>query len=146
MPAPGCAPQPRGLLSRASTHRYQMTMPDPATTPPAAAHALPTRLPDAAFALWFGKFQQLSGLATVSAGGVFALLEAGFIHFRLGAGISIGSFALAALLGVLGPLSLDRGLIEGTDVRRGVRITLMAAVTSLGMGAGALMMGLLLPK
>jgi len=118
--------------------------PSPVTT---AAAAVPApRLPDAAFALWFGQFQQLSWLATVSAGGVFALLQAGFVHFRLGAGISIGAFALAALLGVLGPLSLDRGLLEGTDVRRTIRLTLMAAVVSLGMGTGALMMALLLPK
>lgn len=122
-------------------------MSDADSTPPVAPVAAPApRIPDAAFALWFGQFQQLSWLATVSAGGVFALLEANFIHFRFGAGISIGAFALAALLGVLGPLTLDRGLLEGVDVRRSVRITLMAAVVALGMGMGALMMALLLPK
>jgi hypothetical protein len=106
----------------------------------------PHRLPDAAFALWFGQFQQVSWLSTVAAGGVLALLESKFIQFPLGAAISIGSFALGALLGVMGPMGLDRGLLEGHDVRKGVRLTLMAAIVCIGMGTGALMMALLLPR
>ena len=103
------------------------------------------RYPDALFALWFGQFQQLSWLSTVAAGGVFALLQGDFIQFRLGAGMSITFFALAALLGVLGPLTLQEGILEQKDVGRTVRLTILAAIVVFGTGMGALAMSLLLP-
>ncbi len=115
------------------------------TAPDHDVEVSPKRYPDALLALWFGQFQQLSWLSTVAAGGVFALLQAGFVQFRLGAAFSIALFALAALLGVLGPLGLQEGILGQKDVARTVRLTLVGTITVFGMGLGALAMSLLLP-
>ena len=93
------------------------------------------------FQLWSVQFQQLSWLGAAGAGGVLALVQAGFLSERIGATVSMAAFALAALVSVLGPMVLVDGVATGRDVRRGVRAYLIAAILLVGIGIGGLLTG-----
>jgi hypothetical protein len=113
-----------------------------AGAPAAAAAEKP--LPELAYTLYFGQFQQLSWLAVALAGGVLAMYQVGLFRLRpWNAIVATIIFALAALVAVLGPLELTRGLVEGKDIRRSVKRHVVAILILLGAGTGAALMGLI---
>ena len=101
----------------------------------------PRPVPEILLQLWSVQFQQLSWLGAAGAGGVLALVQAGFFTERIGATVSMASFALAALVAVLGPLLLADGVATGRDIRRTVRVHIMAAVLLVGIGIGGVLTG-----
>ena len=121
----------------------------PDAPPPAAAvadapAAPPERLPDIAYQLYFGQFQQLAVLAVALAGGALLMHQVGLFKGRMWAGIIAAIvFAAAALFAVVGTFELTRGVTEGKDIRKSMKGITIASMFLLGVGTGLVIMGLL---
>ena len=113
----------------------------PAATEEAAA--VPRKLPDIAYTIYLGQFQQISVLAVALAGGALAMHQVGLFARPWNGPLGAILFAVSALLAAIAPLELTEGITEGKDVRRAMKRFAMASLLFLGMGTGAVVMGLI---
>ena len=114
----------------------------PAKTTTAEAPAAP--LGELASQLYSHAFQQISLLAIAAAGGALVMYQAGIFKVRpWTAVIAAVLLSMAALCAVMGSMELARGASEGRDVRKTLRRLQHSAFFLLGVGTGALVMGLL---
>lgn len=104
--------------------------------------AAPKRLPDIAYTVYIGQFQQISVLAVALAGGALVMHQVGLFARPWNGPLGAIFFALAALLAAIAPLELTEGITEGKDVRKSMKRFAMASLLFLGMGTGAVVMGL----
>ena len=115
----------------------------PASTDETAAAAPAAhRLPDIAYTLYLGQFQQLSVLAVALGGGALIMHQVGLFARPWNGPLGAIFFALSAMIAVVGPLELTDGVVEGKDVRKSMKRYVMASLLFLGMGTGAVVMGL----
>ena len=105
--------------------------------------ATPYRLPDIAYTVYIGQFQQISVLAVALAGGALVMHQVGLFARPWNGPMGAILFALSALLAAIAPLELTEGITEGKDVRKSMKRFAMASLLFLGMGTGAVIMGLL---
>ena len=107
--------------------------------PPAAPH----RLPDIAYTIYLGQFQQLSVLAVALAGGALLLHQVGMFTRPWNGPLGAIFFSISALAAAIGPLELTEGIVGGKDIRKPMRRYVMISLLFLGMGTGAVVMGLI---
>ena len=105
--------------------------------------ATPTRLPDIAYTVYIGQFQQISVLAVALAGGALVMHQVGLFARPWSGPLGAIFFAVSALLAAIAPLELTEGITEGKDVRKAMKRFAMASLLFLGMGTGAVIMGLI---
>lgn len=105
--------------------------------------AVPKRLPDIAYTVYIGQFQQISVLAVALAGGALVMHQVGLFARPWNGPVGAIFFALSALVAAIAPLELTEGITEGKDVRKSMKRFAMASLLFLGMGTGAVIMGLL---
>ena len=107
------------------------------------AAVTPRRLPDIAYTVYIGQFQQISVLAVALAGGALVMHQVGLFARPWNGPLGAIFFAVSALLAALAPLELTEGIPEGKDVRKAMKRFAMASLLFLGMGTGAVIMGLI---
>ena len=100
------------------------------------------RLPDMVYQLYLGQFQQLSVLAVALGGGALIMHQVGLFARPWNGPLGAIFFAIAAMAAAIGPLDLADGLAEGRDVRKAMKRYVMVSLLFLGMGTGAVVMGL----
>ena len=117
----------------------------PATaTPATATPAADKPLTELAYHLYSNQFQQIGWLAIAAAGGALVMLQAGVFKIRpWTAVLAAVVLAVSAMCAVLGSIELTRGATEDRDVRKNLKRWTTASFFLLGVGTGALVMGLL---
>jgi len=105
--------------------------------------AVPKPLPDIAYTIYLGQFQQISVLAVALAGGALVMHQVGLFARPWNGPLGAIFFAVSALLAAIAPLELTEGITGGKDVRRAMKRFAMASLLFLGLGPGAVVMGLI---
>jgi hypothetical protein len=101
------------------------------------------RLPDIAYTIYLGQFQQISVLAVALAGGALVMHQVGLFNRPWNGPLGAIFFSVSALLAAIAPLELTEGIVENKDVRKAMKRYAMASLLFLGMGTGAVVMGLI---